>query len=68
MKPHEGSIFVLNLDSVKKSRAIQSSIGYMPQKFGLYEDLTVRETWSFTPACTASPARTGKNASAASSP
>lgn len=43
MKPHEGSISVLNLDSVKKSRAIQSSIGYMPQKFGLYEDLTVRE-------------------------
>lgn len=43
MKPHGGSISVLNLDSVKKSRAIQASIGYMPQKFGLYEDLTVRE-------------------------
>lgn len=43
MKPHEGSISVLNLDSVKKARAIQASIGYMPQKFGLYEDLTVRE-------------------------
>ena len=43
MKPHEGSISVLNLDSVKKARAIQASIGYMPQKFGLYEDLTVKE-------------------------
>lgn len=43
MKPQGGSISVLNLDSVKKSRAIQASIGYMPQKFGLYEDLTVRE-------------------------
>ena len=43
MKPHGGSISVLNLDSVKKSRSIQASIGYMPQKFGLYEDLTVRE-------------------------
>lgn len=43
MTPHEGSISVLNLDSVKKSRSIQSSIGYMPQRFGLYEDLTVRE-------------------------
>ena len=43
MKPHGGSISVLNLDSVKKSRAIQASIGYMPQKFGLYEDLTVQE-------------------------
>ncbi|HBN17403.1 MAG TPA: ABC transporter ATP-binding protein, partial [Akkermansia sp.] len=43
MKPHGGSISVLNLDSVKKSRDIQASIGYMPQKFGLYEDLTVRE-------------------------
>ena len=43
MKPHGVSISVLNLDSVKKSRAIQASIGYMPQKFGLYEDLTVQE-------------------------
>lgn len=68
MKPHGGSISVLNLDSVKKSRSIQASIGYMPQKFGLYEDLTVRETWSFTPACTAFTARTGKSASAACSP
>lgn len=33
MKPHGGSISVLNLDSVKKSRSIQASIGYMPQKF-----------------------------------
>ncbi len=43
MKPHSGSISVLGRDSVKKSREIQAIIGYMPQKFGLYEDLTVME-------------------------
>lgn len=43
MKPQEGDISVLGMDSVKQSRAIQAGIGYMPQKFGLYEDLTVQE-------------------------
>lgn len=43
LKPNEGSISVLGFDSAGNSRAIQASIGYMPQQFGLYEDLTVQE-------------------------
>ncbi len=43
LTPTAGSLTVLGLDSVKQARRIQASIGYMPQKFGLYEDLTVRE-------------------------
>ncbi|WP_235896729.1 ATP-binding cassette domain-containing protein [Oceanidesulfovibrio marinus] len=43
MTPAEGSITVLGMDSVKDARAIQAAIGYMPQRFGLYEDLSVQE-------------------------
>lgn len=39
--PTEGSITVAGYDTRKESQSIQELIGYMPQKFGLYEDLTV---------------------------
>ena len=29
--------------STRDTLAVQSSIGYMPQRFGLYEDLSVKE-------------------------
>ncbi len=41
--PTAGSVTVLGLDSVAESIDIQSRVGYMPQKFGLYQDLTVAE-------------------------
>jgi len=43
VKPESGSIHVLGLDAVARSQEVQSSVGYMPQRFGLYEDLTVAE-------------------------
>jgi ABC-2 type transport system ATP-binding protein len=36
-------VTVLGLDSVTDTLEIQSRVGYMPQKFGLYQDLTVAE-------------------------
>nr|WP_281432228.1 ATP-binding cassette domain-containing protein [Desulfatitalea alkaliphila] len=41
--PTEGTVTVLGLDSARDSLAVQSRVGYMPQRFGLYEDLTVAE-------------------------
>lgn len=41
--PSEGSIEVFGYDSVKDAEKIRTFSGYMPQRFGLYEDLTVQE-------------------------
>ena len=38
-----GEITVLGLDVARSAREVQSRIGYMPQHFGLYEDLSVME-------------------------
>jgi ABC-2 type transport system ATP-binding protein len=43
MKADGGVVSVLGIDAAKDPQAIQSRISYMPQRFGLYEDLTVRE-------------------------
>jgi len=43
MKPDEGSIDVIGYDPLADSSALHAVLGYMPQKFGLYEDLTVME-------------------------
>lgn len=39
--PTEGTVTVAGQDSVKEPDSIHCVTGYMPQKFGLYEDLTV---------------------------
>ncbi len=43
LRPSRGQVSVLNLDSVRQAIEIQSRVGYMPQQFGLYQDLSVQE-------------------------
>jgi ABC-2 type transport system ATP-binding protein len=43
LTPVTGEIYVLDHPLPKDALALQSQIGYMPQRFGLYEDLTVEE-------------------------
>ncbi len=38
-----GRVSVLGLDAASQALEVQASVGYMPQRFGLYEDLTVQE-------------------------
>src|ERR1700740_1090289 len=39
--PSEGEVKVLGLDPVHEAAQIHERCGYMPQRFGLYEDLSV---------------------------
>jgi ABC-2 type transport system ATP-binding protein len=41
--PDQGQVRVFGLDVPGESLKVQEALRYMPQRFGLYEDLTVRE-------------------------
>ena len=43
MVPSSGNLVTLGFDPVKQASLIHRELGYMPQKFGLYEDLSVLE-------------------------
>lgn len=47
IRPSEGRILVDGLDTGIHRRKLKDLIGYMPQRFGLYEDLTVGENVAF---------------------
>jgi len=47
IRPSSGRILIQNMDVAKQSSQIKNIIGYMPQRFGLYQDLTVQENLDF---------------------
>lgn len=47
MRPTEGYVKVFGIDVSRERWKILKRIGYMPQKFSLYEDLTVEENLRF---------------------
>jgi len=47
MNPSEGSARVAGYDVARQPQAVKDAIGYMAQRFGLYNDLSVRENMDF---------------------
>jgi ABC-2 type transport system ATP-binding protein len=47
MQPDAGTIAIAGCDVIKDPDAVKFQISYMPQRFGLYEDLTVDENIRF---------------------
>jgi len=47
LKPDSGNISLLNYDIIKNKKDIQNNIGYLSQKFSLYEDLSIDENIEF---------------------
>jgi ABC-2 type transport system ATP-binding protein len=48
LKPDSGSGTCLGFDVINQSDKIKPHVGYMTQKFSLYDDLTIRENLDFT--------------------
>jgi ABC-2 type transport system ATP-binding protein len=47
MDPSEGSATVAGHDAARDAQSVKDQIGYMAQRFGLYQDLTVEENMIF---------------------
>jgi ABC-2 type transport system ATP-binding protein len=47
MDASEGSASVAGYDVARQSQSVKDQIGYMAQRFGLYQDLTVEENMTF---------------------
>ena len=47
LAPSSGTIRVGGLDAVRERSGVKEMLGYMPQRFGLYPDLTVAENLDF---------------------
>jgi drug efflux transport system ATP-binding protein len=47
MNPDRGRAEVLGHDTIRADKELKAQIGYLPQRFGLYNDLTVAENITF---------------------
>jgi ABC-2 type transport system ATP-binding protein len=47
LDPNSGTITIDGMDVTKEVRKVRSILGYMPQQFSLYQDLTVKQNLQF---------------------
>jgi ABC-2 type transport system ATP-binding protein len=64
LTPDAGSGRTLGLDVVREAAAIKRRVGYMTQRFGLYDDLSIRENLDFIGRVYAVPQRSVRVAEA----
>jgi len=57
IRPDSGRVAMAGFDTVRERRQVKRLIGYMPQRFGLYQDLTVDENLRFFMDIYGTPAR-----------
>lgn len=62
LEPTSGSGTVLGYDLTRQAETIKQNLGYMSQKFSLYEDLTVVENLQFYAGIYGIPHKKGRNA------
>ncbi|HQN01109.1 MAG TPA: ABC transporter ATP-binding protein [Candidatus Hydrogenedentes bacterium] len=60
IKPTSGSAHLAGFDVIKQSEDVRALLGYMPQAFSLYPDLTVKENLKFFADINGVPAREQK--------
>ncbi|NLK52382.1 MAG: ABC transporter ATP-binding protein [Syntrophomonadaceae bacterium] len=65
LQPTAGTATVLGYDLLKESETIKRHIGYMSQKFSLYEDLSIKENLNFYAGLYSLPRKERKNQIAA---
>lgn len=51
IRPDSGQVYLMN-HSIGKIDRVRADLGYMPQRFSLYPDLTVMENIEFLEPCT----------------
>lgn len=51
LAPDDGTVHIAGIDARKRSRQIRSHIGYVPDYFGIYDNLKVWEYMEFFAAC-----------------
>ena len=64
LTPDGGSGTCLGLDIIAQAAAIKRQVGYMTQKFGLYDDLSIRENLDFVARLFELPGRSAASTSA----
>lgn len=47
LAPDSGSVSILGLDAARCAKELRSHIGYMPERFSLYQDMSVMENLNF---------------------
>ena len=62
LRPSDGTATVAGLDVGREAEAIKQRVGYMPQRFSLYGDLTVAENLEFIAGIYRLPARARRQA------